>query len=397
MRILLLSNKSPWPPKDGGSSATLGLIKGLSRSGAEVTVLAINTSRHHADTDKVAEKLGSKTDLHLVNLNTGINPVRLIINLFFSSKPYNIYRFRSKKYGKKLSEILKDHYDIIQIEGLAMTIYFDQIRKVSDTKVIFRPHNIENKIWAELSSEPCNIVHRLYFRNIASRLEKYETAILNKFDAVVPITGTDHNWFKKAGLNIPSLVIPSGIFNTHREAGYELNLSVFFIGALDWLPNIYGIKWFLRKVWPLIASEEAGATFHIAGRGCSKRMARYFKAARIFYHGEVESSASFIGKYSVMVVPLFSGSGLRIKIIEAMGAGRSIVATPVAADGIIFRNGKDLFIASDPGKFAGRVLALLKNKELRNETGRQAMENVIKNYDILAESKSLLKFYSKLP
>ena len=98
-----------------------------------------------------------------------------------------------------------------------------------------------------------------------------------------------------------------------------------------------------------------------------------------------------------MVVPLFSGSGLRVKIIEGMSSGRSIVATPAATDGIICESGKDLFTASEPGEFAGRVLTLLKDKKLRIETGRNAMENVIKNYNILAESRSLLKFYSIQP
>lgn len=395
MRILLLSNKSPWPPKDGGSSATLGLIKGLSESGAEITVLAINTSRHHTSIEDIADMPGSKVDLHLVSLNTGFRPVKLVLNLLFSSKPFNIYRFYSRKVSNKLLEILRNQYDVIQIEGLAMTTYLGEIEKVHGSKIVFRPHNVENKIWYDLSSETGNVFYRLYFRKIASRLEKYEKAIINRFDAVVPITRTDHNWFKEAGLTSPSKIIPSGIFNIHSEAVSPDNLSVFFIGALDWLPNIYGLKWLVTKVWPLIAAEETGATLHIAGRNCSKLTARHFSADRIIFHGEVESSASFIRKYSVMVVPLFSGSGLRIKIIEGMSLGRSIVATPVAAEGIICDSGKDLFIASEPGEFAGRVLTLLKDKKLRHDTGRNAIENVIKNYNILAEARSLLKFYSK--
>jgi glycosyltransferase involved in cell wall biosynthesis len=97
-----------------------------------------------------------------------------------------------------------------------------------------------------------------------------------------------------------------------------------------------------------------------------------------------------------MVVPLFSGSGLRIKIVEGMSYGKSIVATPAAADGIMYEDKKDLFVASDPLEYAEQVTALLKNETLRSETGRNAMDNVRKNYNILAAAESLLKLYSNL-
>ena len=395
MRILLLSNKSPWPPKDGGSSATLGLIDGLSAAGAHVTVLAFNTIKHLVYEEDIPDSFRQKTELILVKHDTSVNLLSLTINLLFSRKPYTLQRFRSQKLSQRLSVLLSRNYDIVQIEGLAMSIYLDQVKKESSGRIVYRAHNVENKIWYDLSNKSRNPFYSVYFRSLASRLLNYERHILNRFDAVVPITQNDHDWFLRSGLCVPSLSVPSWRIPEDLSTDVTDSFSVFYIGALDWLPNIAGLRWFIRNVWPYVLKAEKRAVFHIAGRNCSAKTEKILRVPGVIFHGEVESSAKFISKYSVMAVPLFSGSGLRIKILEGMIAGKAIVATPSAASGLSFKDGTDIFIASDPEEFAKKILTLFENSKLRLETGRLAKDNVSKNYNILVSSNSLLKFYSE--
>jgi glycosyltransferase involved in cell wall biosynthesis len=396
MKILLLSNKSPWPPKDGGSFATWGLIKGLIENNASVSLLAFNTSKHFTDPDLIPVDPEVKGDFHLVPHKTGISLLGLLMNLMFSEKPYTMKRFESRKFTSELTELLKNKYDIVQIEGLAMTFYLPLIRKLNTAKVVFRSHNIENSIWSQLADEEQNPFKKTYFRIIASRTKTAELKVANEFDGVITFTRQDLSWFQSSGVKKPALVNPPELFTVNRINTRIDNNSVFFIGALDWTPNINGLIWFINEVWPLVIRSKPKVSFHIAGRNPSASLSQKLSGRNIVFHGEVESSSGFISDKNVMVAPLFSGSGIRIKILEGMSLGKSIVATPLAAEGIECEDKKNIFLASGAENFAENLLLLLNNSDLRIMTGEFAIENVRKNYDILAATKNLLKFYSEL-
>lgn len=397
MRILLLSSKSPWPPKDGGAAATLNIIKGLSMRNASVTVLALNTSKHFVKTDEIPEEFYKSIDYKLINIDSGIDPVKLFLNLIFSGKPYNIERFWSQKYNSELKRVISNNFDIIQIEGLSMYHYLPVIRQITSAPVVFRPHNIENLIWSQLAGEERNLFKSLYFRILARRIKKIEKKIINNFDALVAISTSDLEWFKSHGLERPSLITAPG-FKPEEIAEYSDSTQgkVFFIGALDWLPNIFGLNWFIKEVWPMIVNKIPEAEFFIAGRNASEKTISGLKGLNIFFVGEVDSSSLFIKEKTVMVVPLFSGSGIRIKIIEGMSHGKCIVATPKAAEGLDYENKKDIFIASGASGFADDIIELLTNSKLRRETGENAIKNVRKNYNILVSSENLMNFYREL-
>jgi glycosyltransferase involved in cell wall biosynthesis len=170
----------------------------------------------------------------------------------------------------------------------------------------------------------------------------------------------------------------------------------FFLSAHSTGPNITGLIWFIRNVWPLVLEKAPDATFSIAGRNASKKTIRKVQGKSILFYGEVISSFEFIKDKSIMAVPLFSGSGIRMKIIEGMSLGKSIVTTHTGAKGLNYEDKRNIFIADTPVDFANIILDLLKDDRLRLETGRKAIENVRKNYNILASTENLLKFYSEL-
>jgi glycosyltransferase involved in cell wall biosynthesis len=263
--------------------------------------------------------------------------------------------------------------------------------------MVFRSHNIENKIWQMLSIEERNPIKKIYFNILSRRIRKIEKKIINNFDAVLPISKPDLEWMNQIGISIPSkLILPGYLPGEIMEYDHNNSKRVFFIGALDWQPNINGLKWFIEYVWPKVLQSIPAAEFFIAGRNASKKTKSLFDGMNIIFSGEVESSVDFIKDKSVMVVPLFSGSGIRMKIIEGMSLGKSIVATPIAARGIEFENGKDLFIESDSDGFAETIIRLLSFDDLRRACGENAIRNVRKNYNILATSDDLINFYREI-
>ena len=397
MRILLLCNKSPWPPRDGGAFATLNLIRCLSEMNVKISVLALNPDKHHADQNIIPEEVKRLAVFRLIDIRTGIKPFRFLVNLLFSKKPYNLSRFWSKEYLKELKNLITDEYDLIQIEGLAMHQYLKTIRDITSVPVVFRPHNIENLIWSGLSNEETNIFKKIYFRILASRLRETERHIVNDFDAIIPISSYDITWFRDLGLEKPSIVHTMGFASFSFSPTDNIqNNAVCFIGALDWLPNIKGLFWFIKKVWPLVLKYKPEAEFHIAGRNASQKTILKLKGSNIIFEGEVESSEQFLKNKVIIAVPLFSGSGARIKILEGMSMGKCIVATHLAASGIEYEDRKNLFICENAQSFAEEIVKLLNDVNLRVFAGNNAIGNVRKNYDILATSQKLITFYQKL-
>lgn len=397
MKILLLCNKSPWPPKDGGAAATLSTIKGLMKLNATITVLSFNTMKHFADSSQIPPEYSKKVEFHFVNIDTTIKPLKLIKNLVFSDRPYNIERFESSEFEQKLSDLLENNYDIVQPEGLTFIHYLPLIRNRTRAKVVFRPHNVESSIWSQLAEKENNPLRKFYFRILSERIRKVESEIINDFDGVAAITSVDLEWFRSNGLLKPSIALTPGV-EIHIPIKSQIvnNSTIFFIGSLDWLPNINGLKWFVTKVWPLILEAVPGVRFSIAGRNATGNILKFLKRANLPFSGEVPSSSDFMVDKSVMVVPLFSSSGIRMRIIEGMSFGKSIVTTYRGAEGLAYEDKRDLFIADTREDFADRVIELLKDIQLLEQTGINAVENVRKNYNILASARNLLKFYSEL-
>ena len=397
MKILLLCNKSPWPTKDGGAAATLCMIKSLMEFKASLTVLSFNTVKHFADSSEIPDEYKKSVELHYVDINTAVSGLKLIRNLLFSNKAYSNERFESPEFEKKLSELLKNDFDIIQLEGLALTHYLPLIRRSSRAKIVFRPHNIESRIWSQLSEEEKNPFRQYYFRVLSRRIRREEIEKINDFDGIVAITSVDLGWFTSNGLIKPSVVIQPGLETHNLKGATEFNSSsIFFIGALDWLPNIKGLRWFVKEVWPLILIAVPGVSFHVAGRNPSGDTVRFLKKFNVSFYGEVPSSSRFMCDKSVMVVPLYSGSGIRMKIIEGMSFGKCIVSTSCGAEGLDYEDKRNIFIADSKEDFANCVIDLLNNGDLIRQTGINAVGNVRKNYNILASAEKLLKFYSEL-
>jgi glycosyltransferase involved in cell wall biosynthesis len=164
---------------------------------------------------------------------------------------------------------------------------------------------------------------------------------------------------------------------------------------MDWRPNIEGLEWFLDTVWPSIRQLDSGITFHLAGKNIPKQF-KIMGDESFIMEGEVENAAEFISRQHVLIVPLLSGSGMRVKIIEAMALGKCIIATSIAAEGINYHHDKNILIADKADDFYKQILRCFTDKTLITKIGEGARKLVEKNHDNTKLSKSLLKVYQEL-
>jgi len=396
MKILFVCNKSPWPPKEGGPIAMNNIIEGLIDKGHQVKVLAANTNKYSININDVPKLYQKKTGLELAFINLKIRPVNAFLNLF-TTKSYHVERFISKAFEKKLIDILKkETFDIVQIELLYMSPYLKVIRKYSNAKVVLRAHNIEHLIWKRVAIEEKNIPKKRYLRHLANTLEKYERTILNQYDGIIPITRKDGLFFGSE-TDVPVEPISFGVdFNKipfYSDVVPEH--ALFHIGAMNWIPNIEGVKWFLNEVWPEVTKQFPNLKIYLAGRETPEWL-KNIKMSNVNVLGEVPDAYSFMESKTISVAPLFSGSGIRIKIIESMAMGKAVIATSIGAEGINYTNGENIIIADTKKEFVKAIKKLYKNKKLALSIGQNARDLVQKEHNIKETTKQLEKFYNKL-
>lgn len=395
LRILQLCNKPPVPAVDGGCLAMLRMAEGLMDAGHEITILSIATSKHPWVPEKVDPEFLRRTKMDAVYVDTSVRWLPAFLSLFKTTS-YNIDRFYNFGFEAKLIGILsRSEFDIVQLESLYMCPYIEAVRRMSKARIVLRAHNTESEIWKKNAAEETDTFKKLWFRDLAGKLEKYEQESLAKIDAVVTITKEDEARLQAIGAyGKPMHTATFAMKPPEIKVADVLPDTVFHIGAMDWKPNHDGVAWLVDEVWPRVLKEVPGAVLHLAGK--SMNVDEYSGKQNVIAHGEVADAMQFMSEHGVMAIPLHSGGGVKVKMIEGMFAARAIVATKTGAEGISGKDGIDFFLAEDAASFAQRITELLRNRALAEKTGARARQTAIENHDLARVSGKLSDFYNSI-
>jgi glycosyltransferase involved in cell wall biosynthesis len=397
MKILQVTNKVPYPTKDGGAIACMNLTRGFSLLGNQVTILSMNTAKHHISVDEIPEPIKDLAEFRLVDVPAQIYALSALWNLLFSRKPYNAVRFISKAFSTELKSVLEENnFDIIQLEGLYVCPYIPVIKKYSSAKIVYRAHNIEHEIWDRTAINSQGL-KKWYLKILARRIRKFEKRLLNDYDLIVPITDRDSALLDKLGNRKPSHVSQTGIDSSVLIPNAK-NLehpSLFHIGSMEWTPNQEGLVWFMDNCWNEIHKKYPDLKFYVAGRNAPVWLQKKLEAPNVVFEGEVADAYEFMNSKSIMIVPLISGSGMRIKVIEGMALGKPIVATTVGTEGISTTSGKNIIVADDARDFNNAIFELIKNRDYFDLISKNAIEFIHEKFDNLASASALVEFYKK--
>ena len=396
MRILFLCNKSPWPPKEGGPIAMNMLIEGLIERGHQVKVLAVNSFKYHIEPESIPDSYREKTGIELIEVDIRVRLFPAFINLF-SGRSYHVERFISRVFNDRLAEVLKEsEFDIVQLETLVMASYTDTIRRNSNAGIVLRAHNIEHLIWERVAENSSAPLKKQYLRHLASTLKRFELGISSRIDGIAAITGNDAAFFSSFS-KVPVVSIPFGINITDYPPSGRIikEPTIFIIGAMNWIPNQEGLKWFLKNVWGDLNRSFPALKFHIAGREMPPWM-KNLSLPNIVVEGEVEDASAFFASNDIMIVPLFSGSGIRIKVIEAMAYGKTVISTGIGSEGIGCTHGENILTANLSCEFFEMISVCLENPDVLQKIGKKARELVESVYDRNKIMPALEAFYKQI-
>lgn len=365
MKILQITSKFPYPLNHGAAWAITGIAKGLIGCGHTIDLCSLVMPGH--DSDDMSTLCQSEVGydhINIIEADTSINKLAATINLF-SSKSLHVTRFGQQSIKDRLIAACRQgKYQVIIFESLYLCGVIPQLREVlPSAKLIYRAHNVEFKLW-DLYGAQKGGLKRAYFKGQSERIKKWEKEVITKADGVLTVSDVDRDiLMQRFGQGEKMITIPIGIPKSDLIPleTEDKPFIIGFLGGLDWRPNRDGVDWFLSHVWQEVYQFNHGnIIFMIAGK-CEARDKRT-KFPEVQFLGEIDRSDSFLKNIDVLVVPLRSGSGTRVKILEALSLGVSICSTNLGAEGINVKDGEHLMIVEDKASWSAAIKALHEEK-----------------------------------
>ncbi|MGA9349186.1 MAG: glycosyltransferase [Anaerolineae bacterium] len=296
-------------------------------------------------------------------------------------EPFVVSEFNSSPMGAEIYRLLSERdFDIVQIEYTQMAQY---VPNTVRSRTLLTEHEV------------AFATHRRAFESLPSSWEKfralmgwlmmidYELKACRRFDKIVTLTDADRNellsFEPKLDIEVVPMAVDSSCFMP-QDIAEEPNTLVF-IGYFRHSPNVHGIMRFCREILPLIRQDIPETKLFIVGSSPPDEIIRLGKMDNVVVTGWVEDIKPYIARSSVYIAPLWLGTGMRVKILEAWAMAKPVVTTSIGSQGIDCTPGEDILIADDPQGFAAQTVRLLRDKALREKLGRNGRKQVVAKYD----------------
>jgi polysaccharide biosynthesis protein PslH len=400
MNILILTPDIPYPTASGAAIRNYGIIRGLADEGHKVTLLTFVES----EVDEATNPLYQICDeVFTIQLPTR-SKIERIIKLLTTSKADIELRLASNEFEQKLISLLQNNnYDVIQFSGIELGSYLKTIQSNQSTaKVIYDALNAEAELQYVIYQIDRKNVKRLpvaiYSYIQAKRIKHFEKWLCKTVDGVIAVSDEDQA-FLKQHQGAPIFVMSNGIFvddyiapSNHKRHVNEL----VFTGKMDYRPNVDAIEWFATAILPEIRLQKPDIILTIVGRNPHPRIQPHAEQKHITITGWVDSVQPYLHTATLFIVPLRMGSGTRLKILEAMASGCTVISTSIGAAGLNQDVKQAMRIADSEEEFIQIVVSLLGKPALCIDLGKQAVEQVRQYYDWSALIPHLLKAYREL-
>jgi glycosyltransferase involved in cell wall biosynthesis len=372
-RILLVTPAMPYPPEQGASLRNFSIIRGLSARHA----IHLFTFAPAGPTTPIPIPLAELCAEVAVAPLPRRSPARRLAQLLVTRQPDMAKRLMSDAADAQLAAVVSRHdFDVAQFEGLEVAPLMALVSRLSPgIRLVYDAHNAESALqWRVFQADlrrPGRWPAALYSLIQARRLATMERGLVRLADATVAVSQADAALLDSFRPRRTPLVIPNSIDvqEVAEPPAETIHFDLLFSGKMDYRPNVDAVLWLADKVLPLIRHRRPEVTWAIVGREPHPRLERLTRLPGVTITGRVESLRPYLAGASVVVLPLRMGSGTRLKLLEAMAAGKAIVSTRLGAEGYPVSDGGELLLADEPADFAAAILRLLDEPALAERLG----------------------------
>lgn len=375
--ILMLTPQLPYPPQQGTSLRNFHLLRALAEH-HQVTLLSLT----EADGPTSIEPLQAYCRVLPPVVVTPRTTAQRLRQLLMRSEPDVALRLASPEFDRALGEALTANtYDAVQIEGIELAAAIGPIRAHdSRLRIVLDCHNAETALQRRALrtdlGQPGRWPAALYSALQLGRLSRFERWALQEADAVIAVSQIDRAALQALlASDKPVTVIPNTIDVSEYDAAPAdpaWRFDLVFTGKMDYRPNVDGVLWFAEKVWPGIVRQRPGTTWAIVGQRPHPRLEPLRAMTGITVTGKVDEVQPYLARAAVYVIPLRIGSGTRLKLIEAMAAGKAVISTTVGAEGFDITPGENILIADKPEEWVAAAIDLLEHPNRRAELAAAA-------------------------
>lgn len=391
MKILFLAHLLPLPLDSGGKIKSYYTLKALAAKN-EVRVLA------YVRTDEERQLIPELQKICPVieTIPLERSKFKQALDLFWSlakKKSFIIDRdFRSEMQAAFNAMVDNFKPDVVHVDHLQMAQFVDFD---SPYKTVLDNHNVEAMIIKRISETADSLGMRRFASIEWPKLQKYELDICSKCDLVLTVSEEDKATLQtdtnKANIHSVPIGVDMQYFDFVKRNPDSKN--ILSIGTMYWPPNVDSMLYFSKEIFPLVKREIPDAILTIAGQKPVASIQALASDPSIRVTGYVDDSRTVARDCGVFIVPLRSGSGVRVKILNALAMGLPVVSTSIGAEGLDVISGKHLILADEPESFARAIIDVINNPDLANSIGASARELVGEKYSWDTVGKRLLDLY----
>lgn len=294
-------------------------------------------------------------------------------------KPITVFQKYDPEILKYQLEKIDEKVDLIFFEGIQVARHLDIAKKYfPDAKIIIREHNVEFELLQSISRTSNNIFKKALYGDQSRLLKKFELDVLRKADLVLSITEDDRQKLFLCNEKLEIKTIPAGTLLPEQIGLSRSENKLLAISSWKWEPNLFGITWFLEEVWDDLLKIAPDLELHIAGNGLPEKL--YANRPNIIYHGFVEDLEPLKQSCTAFIAPLFSGSGMKIKILDALSSQIPVVTTKTGAAGIGLTDDKNVVLFDDRETLISKLDQLLKDPMKRTQIGVNGYSHIADHY-----------------
>jgi glycosyltransferase involved in cell wall biosynthesis len=392
--ILFVTTEVPSPTGGGGLIANYYHLRGLVEAGHRVRLVTYAAPGAPAARPP-AENRVQTTRIPGPGRST---PADFVGNLF-RREPLPIRRYMlAEAAGAVRALVAGTRFDLFHLASLHTAHLLPLLRESSGAPAVLYEHNVQSTVHELVYRMQRNPVHRWYAKNQWEKMRAYETEVCPQFDLVLAFSDPDAGTLRRMSPGSKVAYLPLAVdvctLAGIREAE---EIDLLWIGSFRWAPNLDSLRWFSDAVLPEILRRRPGATVAVAGSSPPKwvkGLSRLGKGVRVL--GEVADAHRLMARSRVVIVPLRIGSGVRVKIIEALALGRAVLTTGLGCEGLELVSGTHAVIADDAETLAGEAVRVLEDAPFRERLGSAGRALALDRHDYRAVAVEMGRLYEAL-
>lgn len=391
--MLFVTARPPYPLDTGAKIRTWHILSGYAGR-YEVDVL------HFSDPSvdekwQVAVKTIGVRSVYGVDNPAMNQPVTLaqFATAMFKGLPVSSVKYIRKDFSKRFMKMAAEGYDIVHVDTIHLAGGLAVLKQLSTPPLtIINAHNVECQIAGRMRDLENSLPRRMALSIHARNMARFEGRAFSLADMVLAVSEEDRGRIG-AMARVPgkAILVENGVDENYYTPGMAQEIdqnSLVFVGSMDWLPNVDGVKWFVNEILPLIRLRRPQTQLTIVGRSPHADVAALHSPEHgVVVTGTVEDVRPYVRTASVVVVPLRFGGGTRLKILEAFAMKKAVVSTSLGAEGIQCQNGQHLCIENETQSFANACLKLMGDDACRHDLGVKghALANSQYSWDAVIE------------